>query len=320
MSLVNTVLGPVEAAALGFTLSHEHIVCGSPGVIRGWPALYGGRQRLLDTAQTVLTRAIADGVTTIVDATTFDLGREVDILVEASRRSGMHIIAASGMWLAPSPALTVRTTDQLADWFTADIATGLDGTDVRAGIIKVASELELTPFEERVLEAAARAHHATGAPILTHSLARNRMGEQQAAVLERHGVEPSRVVIGHSDDATDIDYLVMLADRGYRIGMDRLPNGRLPEYGTQDVAARMDMITALVARGYAEHLVLSHDDPVWAGVLSDVDQARHLESNPDVISFIPRVVLPGLRERGVPESAITRMTTSNPQRWLSGDA
>ncbi len=135
---------------------------------------------------TVLTRAIADGVTTIVDATTFDLGREVDILVEVSSRSGMHIVAATGLWLAPSPALTVRTTDQIADWFTADIAEGLDGTDVRAGIIKVASELELTPFEERVLEAAARAHHATGAPILTHSLARNRMGEQQAAVLERH--------------------------------------------------------------------------------------------------------------------------------------
>jgi len=134
------------------------------------------------------------------------------------------------------------------------------------------------------------------------------------------GVDPSRVVIGHSDDATDIDYLVMLADRGYRIGMDRLPNGNLPEYGTQNVAARLDMIAALVARGYAEHLVLSHDDPVWAGVLSDVDQARHLESNPVVISFIPRVVLPGLRERGVPESAISLMTTSNPQRWLSGAA
>ena len=320
MALVNTVLGPVEAETLGFTLSHEHIVCGSPGVVRGWPALYGGRQRLLDTAQTVLTRAIADGVTAMVDATTFDLGREVDLLVESSRRSGMHIVASTGMWLAPSPALQVRTTDQIADWFTADLSVGLDGTDVRAGIIKVASELELLPFEERVLEAAARAHAQTNAPILTHSLARNRMGEQQAAVLERLGVDPSRVVIGHSDDATDIDYLVMLADRGYRIGMDRLPNGNLPEYGTQNVAARLDMIAALVARGYAEHLVLSHDDPVWAGVLSDVDQARHLESNPVVISFIPRVVLPGLRERGVPESAISLMTTSNPQRWLSGAA
>ncbi len=320
MPLVETVLGPVEAADLGFTLSHEHIVCGSPGVVRGWPALYGGRDRLLETAEAVLTRAVADGVSTMVDATTFDLGREVDLLVESSRRSGMHIVAATGMWLAPSPALQVRTTDQIADWFTADLTVGLDGTDVRAGIIKVASELELLPFEERVLEAAARAHAATNAPILTHSLARNHMGEQQAAVLERFGVDPTRVVIGHSDDSTEIDYLVSLADRGYRIGMDRLPNGNLPEYGTQDVQARLRMIAALVERGYAEHMVLSHDDPVWAGVLSDVDQARHLDSNPVVMSFIPRIVLPGLRELGVPESAITLMTRDNPQRWLSGAA
>jgi phosphotriesterase-related protein len=320
MALVNTVLGPVEARDLGFTLSHEHIVCGSPGVVRGWPELYGGREALLETAHTVLTRAIGDGVTTIVDATTFDLGREVDLLVEASRRSGMHIVAATGMWLDPSKSLQTRTTDQLAAWFTADLAEGLDGTDVRAGIIKVASELEVLPFEERILEAAARAHHATGAPILTHSLARNHMGEQQAAVLERFGVDPTRVVIGHSDDSTEIDYLIGLADRGYRIGMDRLPNGNLPEYGTQDVAARLRMIAALVERGYAEHMVLSHDDPIWAGVLSDIDQARHLESNPVVISFIPRIVLPGLRELGVPEDAITRMTRTNPQRWLSGAA
>jgi phosphotriesterase-related protein len=315
---VQTVLGPIAADQLGFTLSHEHIVCGSPGVVRAWPALYGGREALLDRAQGILVRVREDGVRTMVDATTFDLGREVDLLVEASRASGVHIVAASGMWLAPSPAIQVRTTQQLTDWFTADVETGLDGTDVRAGIIKVASETELTPMEERILEAAARAHAATGVPILTHSLARVRMGEQQAAVLERFGVDRGRVVIGHTDDATDIDYPLALLDRGYLLGFDRLPNGRLPEYGTQTVEARMDMLTALAARGYADRIVLSHDDPIWAGVLSDEDQRRHIESNPDVISFIPRTVLPGLRERGVSEADIEAMTVRAPRRWLAG--
>jgi phosphotriesterase-related protein len=318
MSQVQTVLGSVDADQLGFTLSHEHIVCGSPGVVRAWPALYGGREALLARAQGILERVRRDGVRTMVDATTFDLGREVDLLVEASRASGVHIIAASGMWLAPSPAIQVRTTPQLADWFIADVEDGLDGTDVRAGIIKVASETELTPMEERILEAAARAHAATGAPILTHSLARVRMGEQQAAVLERFGVDPGRVVIGHTDDATDLDYPLALLDRGYLLGFDRLPNGRLPEYGTQTVEARMDMLATLAARGYADRIVLSHDDPIWAGVLSDEDQRRHIESNPDVISFIPRVVLPGLRERGVSDDAIEGMTVRAPRRWLAG--
>jgi phosphotriesterase-related protein len=271
-------------------------------------------------AHGVLTRAHADGIRTIVDATTFDLGREVDILVDASRGSGIHIVAASGMWLAPSPAITARTTDQLTAWFTSDVTQGVDGTSVRAGIVKVASEEQLLPMEERILEAAARTHRETGVPILTHSLARVRMGEQQADVLERFGVDRGRVVIGHSDDATEIDYLVGLLDRGYLLGMDRLPNGRLPEYGGQDVDARLRMIAMLVERGYADRLVLAHDDPIWAGVLTDVDQQRHLASNPDVISFVPRVVLPGLRALGVPEDAIRAMTTHNPQRWLAGSA
>jgi phosphotriesterase-related protein len=320
MATVQTVLGPVEATELGFTLSHEHVVCGSPGVVRAWPALYGGREALMARAHEVLTRAYADGIRTIVDATTFDLGREVDLLVEASRASGIHIVAASGMWLAPSPAITARTTDQLTAWFTSDVTQGVDGTSVRAGIVKVASEEQLLPMEERILEAAARTHRETGVPILTHSLARVRMGEQQASVLERFGVDRGRVVIGHSDDATEIDYLVGLLDRGYLLGMDRLPNGRLPEYGGQDVDARLRMIAALVERGYADRLVLAHDDPIWAGVLTDVDQQRHLDSNPDVISFVPRVVLPGLRALGVPEDAIRAMTTHNPQRWLAGSA
>ncbi len=318
MNQVQTVLGPVDADQLGFTLSHEHVVCGSPGVVRAWPALYGGREALLERAQRILVRVREDGVRTMVDATTFDLGREVDLLVEASRASGVHIVAASGMWLAPSPAIQVRTTRQLADWFTADVTTGLDGTGVRAGIVKVASETELTPMEERILEAAALAHAATGVPILTHSLARVRMGERQAAVLERFGVDPGRVVIGHTDDATDMGYPLGLLDRGYLLGFDRLPNGRLPEYGTQTVEARLDMLAALAGRGYADRIVLSHDDPIWAGVLSDEDQRRHIESNPDVISFIPRTVLPGLRERGVSDDAIAGMTVRAPRRWLAG--
>ena len=103
MPLVNTVLGPVEASTLGFTLSHEHIVCGSPGVVRGWPALYGGRQRLLDTAHAVLTRAIADGVTTIVDAT-LTFGEAVDT-------QGPH----GGRDLAPGSANAANRVDHLVE-------------------------------------------------------------------------------------------------------------------------------------------------------------------------------------------------------------
>ena len=226
-ALVNTVTGPVAGEDLGFTLVHEHVVCGSAGVASGWPALFGGRDALVERAVEVLRRAVVDGVTTIVDATPFDLGRDVTLLAECSRRSGMRIIASSGHWLVPSPTFTNRTTAQLAQLFITELTTGADGTTIPAGMIKVASEERIEPFDRKVLEAAAIAHRETGAAILTHAAARNRIGEAQAAVFEELGVDPGRVIIGHSDDTTDIGYITGLADRGYLVGMDRIPCGAL---------------------------------------------------------------------------------------------
>ena len=315
---IQTVSGPVAAEALGFTLVHEHVACASAGVIRSWPVLYGGREALLDRAVEVLSRARADGVETIVDATPFDLGRDMAFLAECAERSGMRIIACSGHWLVPAPATANRTTDQLARLFIAELTEGADGTSIRAGVLKVASEEAIEPFDERVLEAAIVAHRETGAPIITHAAARNRIGELQAAVFEQRGVDPRRVVIGHSDDTKDMTYLTGLADRGFVIGMDRLPCGALPEYGGQTIADRLAMIAELVARGYGDRIVVSHDDPIWAGLLTDEDQRRHLEANPDVVSFIPRIAVPELRRLGVDEAAMRRITVDNPRAWLTG--
>jgi phosphotriesterase-related protein len=315
---VQTVLGPLAATALGSTLVHEHVVCGSAGSVRSLTGLSGGYEALVERGTAALITARADGVSTIVDATPFDLGRDVELLAEVSRRSGVAIVAATGHWLFPTILMQNRTVTELADQFIADLATGADSTTIRCGVIKVSSEEEVTPFEDRVLEAAAIAQRETGAPIITHAKAVRRIGEAQAERFERFGVDPGRVVIGHADDTYEIDYLTGLADRGYLIGMDRIPNGALVEYGGQTVEGRIEMIRRLIELGYGDRLVVSHDDPIWAGVLSTEDQARHLASNPHGISFIARIVLPALRERGVSDLDIRRITVDNPARWLSG--
>ncbi|MEA2633189.1 MAG: phosphotriesterase-related protein [Chloroflexota bacterium] len=321
MEGIESVTGPVAPEALGFVLSHEHVACASAGIVRSWPSLFGGRERLIERATTALADARAAGVDTIVDATTFDLGRDIELLAEVARRSGMTILASTGHWLAPSPTMLARTVEQLADLFTRDLTEGADGTTIRAAVIKVASEEAVEPFDERVLHAAARAHLATGgAPILTHAAARHRIGDGQADILEADGVDASRVVIGHSDDSTDITYLIGLLERGFRIGMDRLPNGAMPEYGPQSVDDRIEMIVRLVDAGFADRLVLAHDDPIWAGLLTEVDQARHLASNPDLLAFVSRRVIPGLRARGVDDEAIRQMTVTSPRAWLTGVA
>jgi phosphotriesterase-related protein len=201
-----------------------------------------------------------------------------------------------------------------------DLTSGIGDTGIRAAIIKIASDASITPFEQRVLIAATSASQATGAPILTHTAVVHRTGELQAAEFERLGLDPTRAAIGHSDDSADIGYLRGLLDRGYWLAFDRLPNGALAEYGGQGVDERLRMTVALVRLGYGDQLLLGHDDPIWAGLLSDDDQARHKAANPDSIAFISRVALPRLRELGLDDDAIRRLTVDNPRRWLTGES
>jgi len=315
---IQSVTGYKRAEELGSTLVHEHIVCATAGATRSLASLAGGMDALVTRSVSALGDARQAGVNTIVDATPFDLGRDIELLAEVSKRSGMTIVAATGHWLRPTILMANRSTAELTDFFISDLERGADGTAIRCGVIKVASEEEITDFDRRVLEAAATAHRETGAPIITHAAARHRIGEAQADLFDAFGVPPERVVIGHSDDTHDVGYLTGLASRGYVIGMDRLPCGALPEYGGRTVEDRIGMIVDLIDQGFGDRIVVAHDDPIWAGVLTAEDQMRHHASNPDGIAFIHRVVLPAMRERGVSEEAIQRIMIETPMRWLTG--
>ena len=110
----------------------------------------------------------------------------------------------------------------MVEMFVRDITEGIAGTGVKAAILKCATdEPGLTPGVERVLRAVAVAHRATGVPISTHTHARTRRGLEQQRVFAEEGVDLGRVIIGHSGDTTDLDYLKELIAAGSYIGMDR---------------------------------------------------------------------------------------------------
>src|SRR5262249_20898680 len=140
--------------------------------------------------------------------TPIDVGRDVRLLQEISRKSGMQIIACTGHWLTPSLSFEARSADELAEFFTLEIERGLEGTDIKPGVIKVATDQPgVTPFLDRALRAAARASKATGVPVTTHTFAAGRIGEKQAEIFESEGLSPAMVCLGHSDDTDNMDYL-----------------------------------------------------------------------------------------------------------------
>src|SRR4051812_28891583 len=77
MATVNSVLGPLDTADLGFTLTHEHVFTASAGIQQTFPELFGDFDKLTDQTVLTLNEAKAGGVKTIVDLSTMDLGRDI---------------------------------------------------------------------------------------------------------------------------------------------------------------------------------------------------------------------------------------------------
>src|SRR5438045_9052665 len=108
MAPLHSVLGPLDTADLGFTLTHEHVVTATAGILQTYPELYGDFNRLTEQAAATLTEAREGGVQTISDLTTLDVGRNIRFLADLSRRSGLNIIAATALWRDIPGALSRR--------------------------------------------------------------------------------------------------------------------------------------------------------------------------------------------------------------------
>ncbi|MDO8616044.1 MAG: phosphotriesterase-related protein [Dehalococcoidia bacterium] len=308
MPTINTVSGPLDTAALGFTLMHEHILVQSPNLKENFAVM--DREKEAKKAAQKLKDVQARGVKTIVDLTPGDW-RDIPFVKEVVARSGMQVIVATGIyWEVPHffRTLSTRTPDYIADLFVKDIDEGIMDTGVRAGIIKCATdETGVTEDVERILRACARAHRRTGVPISTHTHAASGVGLKQQDVFESEGVDLGRAIIGHSGDSEDLEYLRRLMGRGSYIGMDRFGLDQfLP------TARRVATIKALCDAGYAEKMVLSHDASCYfdwapAELIPAVVPNWHF-------NYIPDEIIPALRGAGVSEEHIRAMTTDNPRR------
>jgi phosphotriesterase-related protein len=130
-------------------------------------------------------------------------------------------------------------------------------------------------------------------------------------VLSEEGVDLTRVVLGHSGDSTDLDYLTEMADAGCLLGMDRFGLDIITSF--ED---RVGTVAALCERGYAGSLVLSHD------------ASCYIDWFPEAVipMFAPKWnyehifddVLPALRERGVTQEQLDTMLIENPRRYFAG--
>ena len=316
MTKVNTVLGPLDTSNLGFTLMHEHLMFSFPPLYPTFPELFGENpvERVVNRCK----QAKQGGIDTIVDATTFGIDRNVDLMTEVSRQSGVNIIACTGCPRNVPEFLLNVSTDDMADLFAREVDKGIAGTNVKTGIFKSASDVEgVLPEVEVLLRAIARAHLKTGAPIMLHSYAPGKVGSQQVDILEDEGVDLKWVKVDHSNETTDLEYLKSLLDRGCYLGMDR--------YAAQNMSSlvRNQILKALIDAGYADRLCPSHD---WAPLGIDsapgpnnMTVGDYIDGlNPHGFLYIKEVIFPQLREMGVDEPILSRLFVNNPRNFFEG--
>ena len=312
MPTVETVLGPIKDTALGFTLSHEHVLVAMGEDNHHYPWLFD-LERTRANIVRELAEAKAGGVDTIIDLTTPDLGRDVEFVRDVARDSGVNIVAATGIWRDVPRSFWERGIDRIADIFVREIEVGIGETGIKAGVVKVANDAEgVTPEAERVLRGAARALKRTGCPISTHQWAPTKVGARQVEIFLDEGAPMDRICIGHSADTTDVTYLESLLETGVYLSMDRYPGAE----GRPDWRQRNATVKALVDRGWAHRLMLGHDyapAPVSARHRSDA-----AASDPTRYLFLSTVALPALRDAGVNAEIIDLMMREVPRRFLTG--
>jgi 5-phospho-D-xylono-1,4-lactonase len=270
LSFVRTVLGDLDPDELGVTYAHEHLVIDGGHVVELFPDF-------LLTDVDLLARELAEaaeaGLHSAIDAMPADCGRNPAKLAELSRRTGVNIVAATGLhherFYSPSHWSIRAREDELADLFAADVTDGIDErdyggpiirrTEVRAGIVKVAgSEGGPSSRDEPIFRAAAAAHARTGVPVHTHCDA-GTGGIEQLRLLGDAGVPAAHVSLSHVDKVVDRGYhrellstgAFVVYDQAFRWG-DR-DNGtiQLIEWAVEDGTSSQVMLGMDAARqGY----------------------------------------------------------------------
>ena len=314
MGTVMTVTGPIPSDRLGLTLTHEHLFVDLTRDIAGRSSLLNDPE----LAYRELMRYKDAGGVTLVDQTTRNLHHNDHQLLpvkhpiavrQLAERTGLNIVRGAGWYREPyyDQRLHRMKTDEVAEELVRDITEGIDGTDVRAGILGEigANFTWVSPVEERVFRAVARAHKKTGVSIATHATEWS-VGLDQLDILEEEGVDLRRVVIGHCHSHLNHGYHAEIARRGAFVQFDRI-GSIANEYERERL---YQLIKQMIDAGLIKHLLFSQD------VCRKTDYVAYGGKG---YEYVAGALREDLREIDVTDEQFHQITVENPRRALTGE-
>ncbi|MBL8146648.1 MAG: phosphotriesterase-related protein [Anaerolineae bacterium] len=304
MTFIRTVCGDITPDLLGRTALHEHLI--------GKPLLAGEDPDFILDSEAAAIKELRffteAGGRAVVEMSPADYGRDVLALRRISEASDVHIITVAGYIKGKSADPFVRelTVTQIADSLIRDICEGIDGTGIKAGILKAGTSLnQITPNEEKIIAAVAIAQRETGAPVSTHTEA-GTMALEQVERFTALGVPVERLLIGHLDRNLNWELHLALANTGVTFGYD--------QFGKEKYAPdfqRIEFVVRMVQAGFRDQLALS----------MDIARRTYFTSyggGPGYTYLWWRIV-PWLKESGLTDDDIEAIFVRTPARLLAID-
>ncbi len=318
---INCVAGQIDTSELGVTLMHEHVGNFYSDMKDNYPE-WAEPETVALAFKKAMDVIKPYGFKTFVDATPVNLGRDINIIKRAAEVAEVNILCSTGFYNMEAPWISARpgalVPELMAKWMIRDAEKGIGTSGIKPAQIKCATDKSTgyTEANRNMLIAASLAAKETGLPIYTHTTPGDgKMGFYQQEIFDSMGIEPHRIVIGHSFDSCEPDYIEGLIKNGTYVGCDRI--------GLEIVTPIVKIIETLVTlikRGYADHIMLSHDASVFTDFAFSFSPKLR-ENNPIIIGYdsIFKKVLPGLRDAGISEDTIHLMMVENPRRFYSGE-
>jgi len=303
VQLFKTVLGEIPESGLGVILPHEHICCYFEYFYQMLGSDYLDKEKLINKSVEHL-RHMKDkyNVSTLVDCTPVNIGRDIDILKKVSAKAGVNIICSSGFYYTDEAMLYDISEEYVADSVLKDIYT------TNAGIIKFAVEDgEMNVLSQKLLSALCTAQKNSGLSLVIHTNGRNKNGRAVIDSVLEKGVSPNTVTIGHLSDSNDLDYVIEILKNGCYAGFDRIYKSADTNYYYK----KAKDIYTLCERGFTDKILLSHDGLTFNGFHTN---ACIREDNPYEQIF--SCLIPEMRKIGFTEKEIDTFIMQNPKNML----
>jgi len=342
---VQTVLGVIEGAELGITLTHEHLLINGVSLFSepagasdkylayepvGWHNLSWLRynpyanldnMKLLDEQEAIDEATLYKrvGGNTLVDVTTIGIGRDPEALARISRATGLNVIMGAGFYTGASHIKETadRTEEDLASQMVRDIEVGVGINAIKAGLIgEIGCSWPLQDVERKVLRAAAMAQKETGACLSVHPGRSRHAPSDVVEILRKAGADLSRVILCHTDvRVRDHNERLKLLETGCTLEYDLWGwEGHFPTYWMADDyldlpndTQRIYEIISLIEEGHIGQIVLSHDICC---------KTRRVKYGGWGYVHLLRYIVPMMLQRGMTREQIDNIMVQNPRRLL----